>query len=340
MKPGRGQALLALGLLPMAAACDGVQSMTGGDGLQGRQFNNLFTLFSVVTGISYLLVLIFLAAAVLRRKGRRQDRPGSTKDPHDAGLSKTLIGWVGFIVVGLTMLTVATFLTDRDAANAAPGPAPLEIELTANQWWWDVTYSDPTPSNRFRTANELHLPVGVPVQIKLKSNDVIHSFWVPNLAGKQDLIPGRENDILLKPLNIGLYRGQCAEYCGAQHAHMAIDVTVESRADFDAWRKAQLALPPAPATPLTLAGYTYVTTRECSVCHSISGTPATGQVAPDLTHLASRRSIGAGTFPMDRGHLYGWVADPQSPKPGNHMPYIGLKPNELHSVVAYLETLK
>jgi cytochrome c oxidase subunit 2 len=180
----------------------------------------------------------------------------------------------------------------------------------------------------------------VPVHIRLKSNDVIHSFWVPRLAGKQDLIPGRINDILLIAKRRGRYRGQCAEYCGVQHAHMALDVTAESPEDFKRWYTAQLAPAAMPTTPLARAGYDYFMTRECSTCHSITGTKASAQVAPDLTHLASRKTIAAGTLPMTRGHLYAWVADPQGPKPGNNMPYIGLEPQELHSVVAYLETLK
>ena len=329
----RGQALLAASVLPLLSGCDGVQSVFGGDGVHGEQFNNLFTLFLWVCGIAYALVILFLAAAILRRR-----RAGPAE--HGKGLARTLAAWLGFIVVGLTMLTVASYLTDRDGAAAATGNLRLQIAVTANQWWWDVEYEDPLPANHVRTANEIHLPVGVPAHIKLESNDVIHSFWIPNLAGKQDIIPGRTNDILILPKKVGVYRGQCAEYCGQQHAHMSLDVIVHPRATFDAWRQRQLAPAPAPANPLTLAGYNYVTSRECSVCHNISGTPASGKVAPDLTHLASRRSIAAGTFPMTRGHLYAWVADPQGPKPGNRMPYVGLETRELHAVVAYLETLK
>jgi cytochrome c oxidase subunit 2 len=180
----------------------------------------------------------------------------------------------------------------------------------------------------------------VPVRIILHSNDVIHSFWVPSLAGKQDLIPGRENDITIVPRKIGIYRGQCAEFCGVQHAHMALVVNVDRYSDFVKWWEQQLRPAAAPASPLALAGYNYVTTRECAMCHSIAGTSAGGTVGPDLTHFASRRSIAAGTMPMAKGNLYGWIADPQSQKPGTKMPTIGLEPNELHAIVAYLETLK
>jgi cytochrome c oxidase subunit 2 len=332
---------LLLFLMPIAlGGCDGLQSMTGGDGYHGERFIGLFTLFMVVTGIAYVLVLAFLAAAVLRKGGERRDAPGESEAPDERGVSRTLVGWIAFIVVGLSLLTVGSYFADRGAARAAAGPAPLEIKVTANQWWWDVEYVGATPSATVRTANELHLPVGVPAHITLASNDVIHSFWIPNLAGKQDMIPGRQIDATLSPKHIGEYRGQCAEYCGVQHAHMALDVKVESREDFLRWRAAQLRPAPAPATPLQQAGYNYFMGRECSACHAISGTPASAQVAPDLTHLASRKTIAAGTLPMTRGHLYGWVADPQGPKPGNNMPYIGLEPGELHAVIAYLETLK
>jgi cytochrome c oxidase subunit II len=333
----RRAALIAPLLL---AGCDGVQSMTGGDGAQGQAFTSLFWVFLAVTAIFYAAVLAFLAAAFARRRGQRQDGyPDETGETREPSLRSALRIWVAVIAMTLAGLAIVSWFGDRRLARAAEAPA-LDIEIVANQWWWDVRYLNEDPSRIIRTANELHLPVGVPAHITLKSSDVIHSFWVPNLAGKQDLIPGRINDITLTPLHEGVYRAQCAEFCGLQHAHMALDVTVESRAAYSAWRVASSRPAPPPATPLALAGYNYVTTRECGGCHNIAGTPASGQVAPDLTHIASRRSIGAGTFPMSRGHLYAWIADPQSAKPGNNMPYVGLEPEELHALVAYLETLR
>lgn len=309
----------------------GVQSMMGGSGVEGAQFNSLFALFTVVTGVAYLLVVIFLGAALVRR--RRELVGGRLLRPLFAA-------WLGFIVIGLSVLVVASFLTDRSSALAAAGRTALRIEVTANQWWWDIDYVDPVPGRRFRTANELHLPAGVPALVTLRANDVIHSFWIPNLAGKQDLIPGRVTDILLQPRDTGVYRGQCAEFCGTQHAHMALDVVVEPPERFARWQAHQRRPASPPQGALERAGHAYVTTRECSVCHTIAGTAASGQIAPDLTHLASRRSIAAGTFPMSRGHLYAWIADPQGAKPGNHMPYIGLEKDELHAVIAYLERLR
>ena len=330
--------LLVSPALLLLGACQGVQSALAGDGHEGANFLWLFWLFVAVCTLMYLLVAAALIAAVWRR--RRNDAPREREHDGSNSLLKTgLIAWVGLMAVGLVVLTVASFVADRSNASQTARPQLL-INVTANQWWWDIEYVSSDASRIVHTANELHLPVGIPAQVQLKSNDVIHSFWVPSLAGKQDLIPGRTSDIQLLPRRIGLYRGQCAEFCGVQHANMALDVTVESRADFQRWIAAQQRPALAPQTPLELAGYRYVTTRECSVCHNISGTPASAKVAPDLTHFASRRSIAAGTLPMSKGNLYGWVADPQSQKPGSNMPTIGLEPQELHAVLAYLQRLK
>ena len=324
----------------------GVQSAVEIAGAHAERIDRLFDIFLVVTSLMFLLVLGFLIAAMLRRRGQRQDGlPDPEGVSHDAGLRVTLAGWIGLISIGLVGLTLASFLSDRSLAQVSPEAQgdsrdPLAITVTAQQWWWQVDYDDPIPSQRVSTANELVLPVGRPVDIRLESTDVIHSFWVPSLAGKQDLIPGRHNDIRLLPTKIGRYRGQCAEFCGMQHAHMAFDVTVVSPAEFERWRTRQLATPAPPTTPLAQAGYDYFMNNQCSACHQIAGTPANGRVGPNLTHVASRRSLAAGAMPNNLGHLYGWVADPQSQKPGVNMPYIGLEPAQLHAVVAYLETLK
>ena len=329
----------ALGLAFVLDGCAGVQNAMAGDGAEGANFVRLFALFTIVCTLMYLLIVGALMIALWRR--RRSALTLDERQHHDMSdaTRPALIGWTALIVVGLTVLTVASFLTDR--SNAAAGRDPrLHLTVTANQWWWDVEYNNGDVSRTLRTANEIHLPVGVPAEVTLKSNDVIHSFWVPSLAGKQDLIPGRITDTQLVPRKIGLYRGQCAEFCGVQHAQMALVVTVESKADFARWYEAQLRPARPPETPLQQAGLHYFATRECSACHNISGTPASGQVAPDLTHLASRRTIAAGALPMNRGNLYGWIADPQSQKPGSRMPTVGIASQDLHAVVAYLETLK
>jgi cytochrome c oxidase subunit 2 len=334
-----GAAPLAL----FASACtyQHYQSDFGNAAVEDSQFLSLFTIFLVVCGIMYVLVIAFMVASIVRGRRAVDANVVETGRHHESHplMKSTLIGWTALIGVGLAALAVASFFTDRSMAAAARNPK-LSVTLTGNQWWWDITYNAGDASKTMRTANELHLPVGVPTRISLNSSDVIHSFWVPSLSGKQDLIPGRQNDITILPKKTGLFRGQCAEFCGVQHANMSLTVVVEPYGDFIKWWDHQLQPAPAPRSPLELAGYKYVTSGPCSACHNIGGTPASGQVAPDLTHLASRRSIAAGTMPMSTGNLYGWVEDPQSLKPGTRMPTIGLEPDQLHAVVAYLETLK
>jgi cytochrome c oxidase subunit 2 len=289
----------------------------------------------------YALVIAFLIAGLAHRRTEAEANVVETGRHHRSHplMRTTLIGWTALIGVGLAALAIASFFADRSMAEAATNEK-LSITLTGNQWWWDIVYNSNDASKTMRTANELHLPVGVPTRILLNSADVIHSLWIPSLGGKQDLIPGRQNDITFVPQKIGIFRGQCAEFCGTQHAHMALVVVVQSYPDFIKWWDHQLQPAVAPRTPLQLAGYQYVTNGPCSACHNIGGTPASGTVAPDLTHLASRKSLAASTMPMSEGNLYGWVEDPQSLKPGVKMPTIGLEPDKLHAVVAYLETLK
>lgn len=339
MKQARFTALMVAALA--ISGCAGIQTSLGGQSAQSADFLTLFSVFMIVCAVMYLLIAGALMWAVFRRTRTSEARTVETGE-HEVsspGSRTALVAWAVVLVVGLGGLAIASFFTDRSLAAAARNPK-LAITVTAHQWWWDVQYTPDDPSHTIRTANELHLPVGVPAEITLKSNDVIHSFWIPNLAGKQDVIPGRVTDAQILPRKIGQYRGQCAEFCGVEHANMALDVTVESMADFKKWAGAQLQPAPPPKTPLALAGYTYVTSRQCSVCHNITGTPANGQIGPDLTHLASRKTIAAGTLPLNTGNLYGWVADPQSQKPGSQMPTMQIDPQDLHAVIAYLETLK
>lgn len=342
MSVGRRAAVTILLLLQLGACSyQSYQSTFSDAGSDVRQFNLLFVIFLIVCGVMYAAVIVFLVVGIARR--RRSGEANVMEDGrhhHSNPAMRTgLIAWSALVGTGLIALTIASFVADRSAARAA-AHEKLSITVTANQWWWDVQYNSADVSKTLRTANEIHLPAGVPVRILLRSNDVIHSFWVPSLAGKQDLIPGRETDITLVPRKSGIYRGQCAEFCGTQHARMALVVDVDPYPDFIKWWDHQLQAAPVPTAPLAAAGYNYVTTGPCSACHTIGGTPAGGRVGPDLTHLASRRTLAAGTLPMSTGNLYGWVADPQSLKPGSKMPTIGLEPQQWHAVVAYLETLK
>jgi cytochrome c oxidase subunit 2 len=330
-----------LTLLLGACSSQTYQSDFANAGVEDRQFLILFWIFVAVCVAMYVLVIIFLIAGIARRRRTGDANVVETGRHHQSHplLRGGLIGWAALVSTGLVGLAIASFFADRTMANAAANEK-LSITVTGKQWWWDIQYNAADVSKTMRTANELHLPVGVPVRILLRSDDVIHSFWVPSFVGKQDLIPGRDTDVSFTPTKVGIFRGQCAEFCGVEHAHMAFVVDVEPYADFVKWWEHQLQEAQPPRTPLALAGYKYVTTRECATCHTISGTPAGGRLGPDLTHLASRRSIAAGTLPMGEGNLYGWVEDPQSIKPGSKMPTIDLEPSDLHAVVAYLETLK
>jgi cytochrome c oxidase subunit 2 len=326
--------------MPLMAGCNTVQSVLHAAGVQARYIEHLWWLLIAVCGAMYVLVLAFLIHAAVRHR-RRPAALDADPDlrPHPPGLAVTLAVWTGLITLGLVALTFASYWTDARLARAAAQPK-LHSEVTGYQWWWRVRYVGEEPSLQFDTANELHLPVGVPVSISLRATDVIHSFWVPNLHGKQDLIPGRDTSIHVLPERTGVFRGQCAEFCGAQHARMAFDVTVESPEDFERWRGAQRQPALEPRSAQAMQGREVFMRSACVMCHAVRGTLAAASVAPDLTHLASRRSLAAGTLPNNSGSLAGWLADPQGVKPGAHMPYVGLEPQELLALVAYLGELQ
>jgi cytochrome c oxidase subunit 2 len=239
------------------------------------------------------------------------------------------------ILVGLLVLDVST----TRALATPPAGAPLSIEIVGHQWWWEVHYPDPTPSRAVTTANEVHIPVGRPVQVRLESRDVIHSFWVPNLQGKRDLIPGHVNTVWLQADQPGLFHGQCAEFCGAQHAHMAFLIVAEPESAFSAWLDGQRQPAASPATDDQARGQEAFLSRTCALCHTVRGANAWGQNGPDLTHLATRRELAAGTLPNRHGSLVEWVTDPHRVKPGTKMPPMPPETG-IQALVAYLESLK
>lgn len=291
----------------------------------------LFEIFLGVTGFFFLLVLFFLGWAIWRRdRGTGSERR----------LRVTVAAWAMLVTFGLFGLTVASYASDRSLFLAGAGQKPLHIQVTAQQWWWKVEYTGTDQSRNITTANEIHFPLGRPVRIELQADDVIHSLWIPNLAGKQDLIPGRSADLQLLPRRLGHFRAQCAEFCGLQHAHMALDVVVETPAAFAAWSAKSVLPAPAPQNDAQKRGFQIVTGRQCAACHAIAGTDAYGSVGPNLTRVASRATLAAGELPDTRAWLDKWIADPQAIKPGNHMPRIPLTPRERADVVAYLEMLK
>jgi cytochrome c oxidase subunit II len=309
-----------------------IQSALHPAGPGAASISQLWWLMFWTCTVIYVLVMAALVVAVRRQ---RADRTA----PDERTLLRSVVAASGATLVILVGLLFASVVTGR-AIGSLGSAEGLVVDITGNQWWWDVEYHNPVPSLVVRTANELHLPVGRQVRIQLKSNDVIHSFWVPNLQGKMDLIPGRQTVLWLQADTPGVYRGQCAEYCGLQHAHMAFSVIVESSDDFERWLMAQRQSAPPPATPEQQQGLEVIERGPCAMCHAIRGTDAGGRTAPDLTHLATRSTIAAGTAPNTRGYLAGWIADPQHLKPGAKMPATGLSAEELQAVLAYLETLK
>jgi cytochrome c oxidase subunit II len=295
----------------------------------------------VFTAICLAVCLIIgglLSAAILRR---RPDVPPHQLAHDTSGLRWIVVGVGLSVPVLVAMLVYALFTLDQ-VASPAETPA-LSITVTAYDWWWKVVYDDaPDASARFVTANEIHIPTGEPVRFKLKSADVIHTFWVPRLAGKTQAIPGQTNEQWLQADAPGVYRGQCSQFCGAQHAHMAFEVIAESRADFAAWSAQQARAPDMQDTPnsaTVTAGKTLFVDK-CAGCHAIRGTDAQGAQAPDLTHLNSRRLIAAGTLFNTAQNQLTWITEAQRIKPDSLMPSIALKRDEAVSLSAYLATLK
>jgi len=281
------------------------------------------------------------------RAGR--GRPASERQ----GARWMVAGGIVFPTVVLLVVLVATLqtlgavaapanaLAARDGAiDAAPRADELAIEVVGRQYWWEVRYLDAQPARIFTTANELRIPVGRRVLLRLRSGDVIHSFWVPGLQGKMDLIPGRVNVLPLQADRPGVWRGQCAEFCGVQHGKMALTVVAEPPARFVAWQAAQRAEPALPRDSLALADRQAFLASGCTLCHTVRGTDARGAMGPDLTHVGSRLTLAAGTLPNSPGNLHGWIADPQAHKPGSLMPAVPMTAPELHAIARYLTTLR
>jgi len=232
------------------------------------------------------------------------------------------------------------FIADIGVVNATSSPKPgttkLTISVVGHQWFWEVRY----PGSKAVTANEIHIPAKTPVEVQLSSADVIHSFWVPELNKKVDMIPGHPNTIGLYADRVGVYRGQCAEFCGLQHANMAMAVYADPPGKFRAWL-ANMSKPLAPpASPQAKAGEQVFLSQQCESCHTIRGTTAVGRIGPDLTHLMTRRSLAALTIPNTKAYLGSWIRDPQHIKPGNKMPATNLSGPDLQALLDYLESLR
>lgn len=310
----------------------------------GPQAASIGSLWNFTLGLCTIVFLLVLGACLVALW--RAPKVGMPVDPDMSSLGQPerrvhrYVGWaVGFSIAGLIVLLIGDVFTTR-AIALMPLNNAVNIQLIGHQWWWEARYQFDDPSKNFTTANELHIPVGRPVVITLNSQDVIHSLWIPNLHGKRDLIPGRTAILRLRADLPGTYRSQCAEFCGLEHALMALLVVAEPEAQYQAWVSHQNAPSVSPTDALAQRGQEVFLSKTCVMCHTIGGTTAQGRFGPNLTHLASRSTIASGMFPNNRGYLGGWIADPQSMKPGANMPANALQPDDLNALLAYLETLK
>jgi cytochrome c oxidase subunit 2 len=248
-------------------------------------------------------------------------------------------GGLIFPAVVLVGLFVYVMVVLAEVDRPAP-PDSLTIDVVGWQFWWEANYYDGAGTHLLETANEIHIPVGTPVRVRLRSADVIHSFWIPRLAGKLDMIPGRTNEFSIQADSPGTYRGQCAEYCGLQHAKMSMLVRAQPRAEFDRWVAEQATDARAPSDTLASRGREVFLTSACAACHAVRGTSAQGNIGPDLTHVASRTSLASLAIPNTRGHMGGWIANPQAIKPGANMPAVPLSRDDYQAVLEYMMSLR
>jgi len=295
------------------------------------------TWFTLIVSALVCIVITALLWAGIRRRHATTDIRSVRLERGGNGLRWISLG-VLISAVPLLITLVWTMVALAKVSGPPRNPA-LTLDVTGHEWWWEVRYNAPRTSEIFTTANEIHIPIGVPVLVRLHGADVIHSFWVPKLSGKTDAIPGQINMSWLQARVPGRYRGACQEFCGSQHANMAFEVVAQSRKDYDLWREAQLQAAPDPTTQPQVRGLNVVEYR-CGLCHQVRGTRAGAVSAPDLTHLMSRRLLAAGTIPNTPGNLAGWIQNPQSLKPNSLMPNQYLSGEQLSDVLAYLETLK
>lgn len=314
----------------LVAGCGGKQSVLDPAGPHALQLEQVSWLL-FATGLSILFMVMSAVLVALRGPARLRAILAS---------ARTVVwGGIAFPVITLTaLLGYGIWLTRADAVLPHEADA-LRISVVGEQWWWRVTYSG--GDRIVTTANEIRIPTGRAIQFTLTSADVIHSFWVPSLGGKVDMIPGRTTHLRVRADRTGVFRGQCAEYCGGPHALMAFEVVAQSPIEFEAWIAGQAASAAEPQSPAALRGRDLFLAAGCGACHSIRGTPVAGTIGPDLTHLASRRSVGADTLGMTEANIKRFIVDGQHVKPGNLMPpFRILSDSDLDALASYLAGLR
>jgi len=298
---------------------------------QAREIAHLFYVDLAIAAVIFLTV----AGLVVYAAFRYRSRPGAGVPYQDPGNPKLEITWTvipALILLVLLVLTArAMFIVNPPVRSKTP-----DVTVIAHQWWWEYHY----PESGVVTANELHMPAGKDWLLEIKSADVIHSFWVPDLGSKKDAIPGHPNHLFIRPMAAGIYLGACAEFCGADHGLMRIRVVVQPEEGFESWVKSQLQPPPEPTAPAAIRGSRLFDEKTCSNCHRIAGTKADGRVGPDLSHVGGRATLASAVRENNLHNLARWVKDPQKIKPGCHMPDMHLTDAEAHDIAAYLEGLE
>jgi cytochrome c oxidase subunit 2 len=312
----------------------GAHSVLDPRGVQAARIADLFWFNTWIHAAIFVLVITALGYVVWR--GHR--RAVALEHEADPLLFRVIGGALAVTTVILFVLLVATVRTGRAVSELDAGDV-MVVKVTGHQFWWEVEYESPTISARLVDANEIHIPVGRPVIVKGTSADVIHSFWVPSLHGKVDLIPTHVTSRWIEADHEGVFLGRCAEFCGMQHANMGLTVIAQPKAAFDDWYAKALQPAAMPTDAVRQRGHDVFVTQTCVMCHSIAGTSAFGRFGPDLTHIASRRTLAAGTLENTPGNLGGWLLDPQRIKPGNHMPMNALAAEDFTALLAYLEGL-
>lgn len=334
----RRRLYVAAGLLGLVAAACGNQELPQDtfdpQGPVARQLDRLIQPVGIIAGLVFVLVEGLVLYVGLRYRRRSDDeRPKQVHGNAKAELAWTIAPAVVLLVVGV--FTVATVF---DINETPTGPGVVKVTVTGHRWWWEYEY----PGRGVVTANELHIPTGHKIDVTLKSDDVIHSFWPPKLAGKVDVIPNRVNKMVIEATKPGTYYGQCAEFCGLSHANMRLRVIAQAPAEFERWvasNAVPATLPDTEDDPEAAAGAAAFRAKGCASCHTVKGYSA-GQVGPDLTHFSQRHTFAGAIFDNDERNLRAWLRDPPAEKPGSVMPDLDLTEEEISDLIAYLDTLK
>jgi cytochrome c oxidase subunit II len=308
-----------------------MQSILTPAGTDAAAIEGLWWLLLGISVVVFVAVMAFLLYGIFAHRDHTAE----------SERTKTRVVAVAAVATAVILvgILVATVTVSRATTHAGPDGA-LTIEVIGHQWWWEIRYRGGSADQLVVSANEVHVPVGERIRFVVRSQDVIHSLWLPNLGGKIDMFPDRENTIWLEATQAGVFRGQCAEFCGIQHGKMAFMVVAHERADFDAWLDRERMSAAPPADDLARRGHEAFVNGTCATCHRIRGTDALATFGPDLTHIGSRRTIAAGTAPNTRARMTAWIVDPQQLKPGAFMPATHMEPEALHAIVYYLEQLR